>query len=99
MMGILIFKLVNLEVPQGFPTSAYVVGGLLTGFGLMQLPIFMIYAIIKAKGDTLWMVNLKNFTSEFPLILSIHRKSPLLSNQSTAGDLNCQETIRNISLS
>lgn len=30
------------------------VGWTITAFGLMQLPLWAVYAVIKQKGDTLW---------------------------------------------
>lgn len=60
MIIILIYFLSTLEVVKmdskgtPFPTLAYAIGGAITIFYLMQLPLFIMIAIIKNKGQTLY---------------------------------------------
>lgn len=58
MISILIFKLHRGQEPDQYPPLAHTLGGCLSTFGLIQLPIFMCYAIAKAKGDTLLSVSI-----------------------------------------
>lgn len=94
MISILIFKLYKGQEPDQYPSLVHTLGGCLSTFGLMQLPIFMCYAIAKAKGDTLLSVSFFNFLLCFCKrlqfsVLSI-RKSKEHLRQSIAGDPNCQ---------
>lgn len=61
MTVILIYAMFNLKPVTYndlvYPDSAYAVGWCIVAFGLIQLPLFTIYAVIKAKGDTKMEVN------------------------------------------
>ena len=60
MSVILLYTLFTLEpvTYDGYvyPKIAYTIGWCISGLGLIQLPIFAIYAIYKQKGDSLWEV-------------------------------------------
>lgn len=71
MISILIFKLYKGQEPDQYPSLVHTLGGCLSTFGLMQLPIFMCYAIAKAKGDTLLSVSFFNFFIMFLQMTSI----------------------------
>lgn len=64
---ILIFSLTTLEPlkdnGKSYPEIAYFIGRCITCLGLLQLPIFAIYAISKQKQDTLIEVGTKEFHS------------------------------------
>lgn len=42
---------------RDYPQIAYVIGWCISGLGLIQLPIFAIYAIYKQEGDSLIKVR------------------------------------------
>ncbi|KAL7022830.1 hypothetical protein ACKWTF_012398 [Chironomus riparius] len=58
MTVILVYTLLTLEPlkdgDRDYPQIAYVIGWCISALGLIQLPIFAIYAICKQKGNTLW---------------------------------------------
>lgn len=67
MTVILIFSLTTLEPlkdnDKSYPEIAYFIGRCITCLGLLQLPIFAIYAICKQKDDTLIEVGTNQFHS------------------------------------
>lgn len=61
MTVILFYSLWNLEPLKNgsndYPPVAHIVGYCISGLGLIQLPIFAIYAICKQNENSLWKVN------------------------------------------
>jgi solute carrier family 6 (neurotransmitter transporter, glycine) member 5/9 len=60
MTVILVYTLLNLSPLKNgdieYPPVAHIVGYCISGLGLIQLPIFAIYAICKQKESSLWKV-------------------------------------------
>jgi hypothetical protein len=95
MTVILVYTLLNLSPLKNgdidYPPVAHIVGYCISGLGLIQLPIFAIYAICKQKESSLWKVNKidRNLISIFHFCLlnnndsfslSLNRKSRKHSN-------------------
>jgi solute carrier family 6 (neurotransmitter transporter, glycine) member 5/9 len=61
MTAIVLYSLWNYEAPkdgnQDYPVEAHVVGWILAGVGLIQVPLFAAYKIYNEKGKTLWEVS------------------------------------------